>query len=137
MARRLLLALWVLALLAGCAGQPAAAPPPTPDQIVEKFKAAGLEADGPRVLTKDDYGMAPYVGSGVRFLIPSLGADKGGRVFVVTDAQERANLVKYYTELGKSSAMLFSWVFESGPVVVQINGDLPEATARKYEAALK
>jgi hypothetical protein len=32
--------------------------------------------------------------------------------------------------------MLFSWVFVKDNIVVQINGDLPEEQAKKYEAAL-
>ena len=38
--------------------------------------------------------------------------------------------------MGKSSALFFSWVFVKDRIVVQINGDLPEDAARKYEAAL-
>lgn len=107
-----------------------------PDAVIAAFKAAGLEAEAARPMTKDDYGAAPLVGTGARFLIPSLCADCGGRVIVVADAAERARLVDFYEELGKQSALAFSWVFEKGPVVVQLNGDLPEEQARKYEAAL-
>lgn len=107
------------------------------EEVVAAFKAAGLDAEQVTPLTKDDYGIAPYVGSGVHFVIPSLCADCGGKVIVVPNDAERATLRSFYQELGKQSAMLFSWVFEKAPVVVQINGDLPEAQARKYEAALK
>lgn len=109
----------------------------TADAVIAAFKAAGLEAEQSQPLTKDDYGLAPMVGSGLRFLIPSLCADCGGRVFVVPDAAERARLKGFYEELGKQSALAFSWVFEKAPIVVQINGDLPEAQARKYETALQ
>jgi hypothetical protein len=42
----------------------------------------------------------------------------------------------YYNELGRQSAALFSWVFVKDNILIQINGDLPETTARKYEAAI-
>lgn len=108
----------------------------TPNDVIAAFKAAGLEAESPTPMTKDDYGMAPMVGDGVRFLIPSLGADMGGRVIVVPDKGERDRLVAYYTDLGKQSAAFASHVYQSGDVVVQINGDLPANQAAKYEDAL-
>jgi hypothetical protein len=108
----------------------------TPDQVVAAFKAAGLEAESIRPLTKDDYGIAPYVGTGLRFLIPSLGEDNGGRIFSVDNPEDLQRLKRYYDEMGKASAMLFSWAFAKDNILVQINGDLPEDKARQYEAAL-
>jgi hypothetical protein len=121
-------------LLAACSG----APPDTisGDDVVAAFEAAGLEADSPSPMTREDYGAAPYVCQSTHFLVPSLGADSGGRVFVCDNTEDRDALVNYYNELGRSSAAFFSWVFTSGNVVVQINGDLPEDQARQYEAAL-
>jgi hypothetical protein len=113
---------------------------PTPvvtgDMIVAAFKAAGLEAEGAYPMTKDDYGMAPYVCQGTHFLIPSLGPDNGGRIYVCDNPGEQSALAGYYQAFGKGSAIFFSWVFEKGNIVVQINGDLPETTARLYEAAI-
>lgn len=108
-----------------------------PEAVIAAFRAAGLEAEQPRPLTKDDYGLAPLVGSGLRFTIPSLCADCGGRIFIVEAAGDRQRLKTYYQEMSKASAMAFSWIFERSPILVQINGDLPEAQARKYEAALQ
>ena len=42
----------------------------------------------------------------------------------------------YYDKWGKESARLFSWTFAHNNLLVQINGKLPEAKARAYEAAL-
>lgn len=109
----------------------------TPDDVIAAFVAAGLEAESPRPLTREDYGAAPYVGQGVRFLIPSLGEDMGGRIIVVPDAADRERLATYYRDLGKQSAMFFSHVFEVGDVVVQINGRLADDVAAQYEAALQ
>lgn len=108
----------------------------TSDKVIQAFKDAGLEAEDTRALTKDDYGPAPYVCTGTRFFIPSLGADQGGRLFVCDNTTDRDSLKNYYDEMGKSSALFFSWAFVRDNVVVQINGNLPEETARKYESAL-
>lgn len=131
MKRKILFTLLIVALLtSACAKQI------TGDDVVAAFKAAGLEAENTRPMTKDDYGAAPYVCTGTRFYVPSIGADNGGRIFICDSTEDRDSLANYYTELGKSSALFFSWVFIKDNVVVQINGDLPEETARKYEAAL-
>jgi hypothetical protein len=106
------------------------------DDVVAAFREAGLEAEDPRPMTVDDYGFAPYICDGTRFLIPSLGKDSGGRVFVCADEDDQATLRGYYEDLGEGSAALFSWVFEEDDVLVQINGELDEATARRYEAAI-
>lgn len=126
----------VALLLTACGGAQTAAR--TPDSIVAAFKAAGLEAETPTAMVASDYGAAPFVATGVRFLIPSIGADSGGRAFVGTK-DEITQLRNYYEALGKQSALLFSWVFVTpdGKALVQINGELPEDQAKKYEEALK
>lgn len=110
----------------------------SPDQIVAAFQAAGLEAADAYPMSKDDYGIAPLVGQGYRFFIPSLGPDNGGRAFIGT-RDEIQTLRRYYEELAKGSAILFSWVFVSSDerAMVQINGDLPEDQARRYEAVMQ
>lgn len=117
--------------------QPAAPKTVNAESVIAAFKAAGLEAEAVRPLTKDDYGLAPFVGSGLHFTIPSLCPDCGGRVFLLEDAVDRERLKSYYVAMGKASALVFSWVFERAPIIVQINGDLPESQARAYEAALQ
>lgn len=109
---------------------------PTAADVIAAFKDAGLEAEDARALVKDDYGVAPYVCTGTRFFIPSVGAERGGRVFICDNDKDRDSLNTFYTEMGKASAAFFSWVFVKGNVLVQITGDVPEETARKYETAL-
>ena len=125
-----LLALLLILVITSCGKQV------TGEDVIKSFKDAGLEAENTRPMTKDDYGIAPFVCEGTRFFIPSLGADNGGRIFICENTEDRDALVNYYTELGRASAIAFSWVFTKDNVVVQINGDLPEAAARQYEAAL-
>lgn len=106
-------------------------------QVIDAFHAAGLEAEGVRPLEPADYGAAPLVADeGVRFLIPSLGEDRGGRVFNFDTPEELAAMKAYYETLGESNALFFSWVFTRDNILVQITGGLDEAIARQYEAAL-
>lgn len=121
-------------LVAGCGG--AAVPQHTADQAVQAFKAAGLEAESPTPMERSDYGLAPMVGQGIHFLLPSLCEKCGGRVIAVEDATERQRMADYYINAGKRSAFLFSHVYIVDNLVVQLNGDLPDDQAAKYRAAL-
>ena len=70
------------------------------------------------------------------FLIPSLGPDNGGRVFICDKQDEQNQIVSYYEGLNRTSSLYFSWVFIKGNIVVQINGDLDGDTAEKYDQAI-
>jgi hypothetical protein len=106
-------------------------------QVLEAFIAAGLEAETARPMTPDDYGIAPLVAiEGTRFFIPSLCDNCGGRIMSFSTQEDLEAVQNYYNELSRSSAMFFSWVFVRDNILVQINGDLPEASARQYESVL-
>lgn len=131
MKTKLLIILSVVSMLiSGCGSQV------TGDDVIAAFKAAGLEAENPSPMTKDDYGLGPYVCQGTHFFVPSIDETAGGRVFICDNKEDQDALAKYYNDLGKTSAMFFSWVFVKGDVLVQINGDLAEETAKQYESAI-
>jgi len=110
----------------------------TSGQVIEAFQAAGLEAESAYLMTRDDYGMAPMLAvEGTRFFIPSLCADCGGRVLSFSSQDDLDITEAYYVELGRGSAMFFSWTFTKDNILIQINGDLPEERARQYEMALE
>lgn len=109
---------------------------PTGADVIAAFKRAGLEAEAPTRMGPKNYGFAPYVCKGTRFLIPSLGEDSGGRIFECPDDADRDLIARYFQDMGRKSAAAFSWVLVKGRIVVQINGDLDEAIAEKYRAAL-
>lgn len=136
-------------LLAACGLMLAACTPAAPSftkwkasQAIDAFKAAGLEAENPTPMTEPkDYGLAPYLTKdAIHFLTPSLdktaGDGSGGRVFSFANADDLAKMKTYYETLGKQSAMFASWVYTRDNILVQINGQMPEAQAKKYEAAL-
>ncbi|MHB0858801.1 MAG: hypothetical protein ACYC5M_14695 [Anaerolineae bacterium] len=119
------------------AAAPVAVPGPSAMQVIEAFRQAGLEAEGTYAMGVQDYGGAPLRAvEAFRFLIPSLGEESGGRVFRCATQSDLEAVRAYYVELGKASAWFFSWTFAKGSILVQINGDLPEEQALRYEAAL-
>lgn len=123
--------------------EPTPTPAPQPagipiDAVIAAFRAAGLEAEDVRPLTKDDYGMAPMMATeALRFYIPALGEGAGGRLFAFANQADLETTQKFYVEMGRASALAFSWTFARANILVQINGDLPEDQARKYEKALQ
>lgn len=125
-------------VLAGCGGEtdaPSQKRVATADLVLTAFQDADLEVGATNAMTKDDYGLAPLVAEdATRFLIPSLGDDSGGRVFTFSNVADLRKMENYYVKLGKESAAFFSWTFANVDrlVLVQINGDLPEAKAGGY-----
>ncbi len=109
----------------------------TPDNVVEAFKRAGLEVGVWHYMLPYDYGQAPRVAdAAIRFYIPSLCADCGGRIFVFTSLEDLLSTQQYYDNLGQGNPSLASWLFVKGNILVQINRALPGDQARKYEQAL-
>jgi hypothetical protein len=120
---------------------PAPTPSPVPRlksaDVVAAFRKSGLGVGKSFAITRRQIGPAPFVTDDMaRFLIPSLGADNGGRVFVCATAEKAAKLKAYYDGLGEASAAFYSHCFRNGPAVVQINGDLPDDKAKEFERTL-
>jgi hypothetical protein len=104
---------------------------------LDAFLAAGLEVSNPRPMISDDYGLVPMlVVEGTRFFISSICADCGGRIMSFANEEDQVIVRDCYSQMGRFSAILFSWVFERDNILVQLNGELAEANARMYEAAL-
>jgi hypothetical protein len=106
--------------------------------VVTAFKAAGLEAEHPTRMTPKDYGAAPMLATeGTHIITPSVCADCGGRIMTFATTNDLATVKKYYEDLGKSSALLHSWVYTKGKSLVQLNGSMKPDVAAKYDAALQ
>jgi hypothetical protein len=106
-------------------------------QVLDAFLSAGLEVSNPRLMISDDYGLVPMLAvEGTRFFIPSICSDCGGRIMSFADEEKLVIVRDYYGQMGRFSAVLFSWVFVKDNILVQLNGQMPEADARRYEAAL-
>lgn len=131
--------LWVAIILAagwllvGCSLTPPAA---SSNDVVLAFQRAGLEVEGARPMTPQDYGTAPQVCDGMHFLLHSLGPSHGARVYFCEDSTERDALASFYRERGERSPAARSWLFVKDKVVVQLNGALSEERAQAYEAAI-
>lgn len=110
---RTALSLGLTLALVACGGSGAS--DVTPGQVADAFRASGVEIGEVTEMAVEDYGMAPMADEGLRFTIPSLGDDSGGRImrYDLQDDLERAKA--FYDELGEQSAALFSHTFTRHP----------------------
>lgn len=102
-------------------------------QVESAFKSARLELATPHAMTSEDYGTVPRVAKeGVRFFIPSLGGQKGGRIYTFASAKDLQTVQQYYA----SQPGTPPWIFVKDNILVQIHSDLPENRANQYRNAL-
>ena len=109
----------------------------TSEEVFDAFLQADVELGSTYEMTPEDFGMTPMVSKQAhRILIPSLGEEPGGRLFIFDNQQDLDLTKSYYDDLGTSSALLFSWTIVRDNVLLQINGNMPEEQMLIYEQAL-
>lgn len=104
-------------------------------QLVDAFKAAGLEVGNARPMSKpQDYGKIPAIDvEATQFTISSSDQDLGGHIFSFASEEGVEKMVTYYAD---ASADDFSWVYVKDNILVQLDGRLDEEKAKQYEAAM-
>ena len=102
-----------------------------------KTDEAGLQAVRPSRMTRKDFGVQPLLATeATHFFIPSIGATAGGRVYRFANIADRDRMKAWFDELPRRSAAFYSHVFVHKNLLVQLNGNLPDARAAKYKAVL-
>lgn len=105
--------------------------------MLAAFRASGVELGATNDIHPDGQGPAPDSEvDGIRFLVPSLGANAGGRIFTFANQRDLTFKRSYFAGLGQIGPAFRSWVFVRDNIVVQITSDMAESQARRYEAAL-
>ena len=104
---------------------------------MKKFKDDGLTVDGAKSMTKEDFGMAPM--SAKEAKIFGIQKDDSGdfmnaRIFLFEKEKDLTKTKDYYDDLGKESAMAFSYTAANTKklVLMQFNGDLAQDLVQKY-----
>lgn len=107
------------------------------DSILKKFKDDGLTVNGAKSMTKEDFGMAPM--SAKEAKIFGIQKDDSGdfmnaRIFLFEKEKDLTKTKDYYDDLGKESAMAFSYTAANTKklVLMQFNGDLAQDLVQKY-----
>lgn len=84
-------------------------------------------------MTQEDYGSVPQVAQeGIRFFLPSLGGNKGGRIYSFASNSDLQAVKQYYAAQSGTPP----WIFVRANILVQIHGDLPKDRALQYQGAL-
>lgn len=111
------------------------------DNIIETFTQQSLVVYNPRDMTKEDFGIAPMSATKAKIfsLIETDNEDeqKNARLLTFDNLDDLKATKKYYDDLGKDSAMLFSYtaVNEDDLVLMQFNGQLSQDLVEKYAKA--
>lgn len=128
MKRLITMGLLVCFLILSACGN-AGSSPSTAD-VVQQFKEDGLEVGETSELPNKEFGNIRE--EGIRLLIPSLGDDAGGRVFLFDNEDDMATAKSYYNELGNAGAMFYSHTHTTGNLLFQMNGDMSDEDFKKY-----
>jgi len=106
--------------------------------VVQAFRDAGLEVGESYPVEQepgwDELPVPRTYEEATRFLIPSPGADAGGRVFVFGSETDLVAVRDFYEELARS---MRPYVYDEGLVLVQLSNLLPEGEAERYSAVLR
>jgi uncharacterized membrane protein (UPF0127 family) len=112
--------------------------PPDSTVVVQAFRDAGLEVGESYPVEQepgwDELPVPRTYEEATRFLIPSLGADAGGRVFVFGSETDLRAVRDFYEELPRSTR---PYVYDEGLVLVQLSNQFPEGEAERYSAVLR
>lgn len=112
------------------------------DVIIEVFSEQSLVVYNPRDMTKEDFGIAPMSATSAKIfsLIETDNEDEqqNARLLTFDNLDDLKATKKYYDDLGKDSAMLFSYtaVNEDELLLMQFNGQLPKELVEKYTQAV-
>jgi uncharacterized protein len=118
--------------------RPDSAEPPGSAEVIQAFRDAGLEV-GESYPVEQEPGweekpVPRTYEEAMRFLIPSLGGDAGGRVFVFGSEKDLRAVRAFYEGLASSAR---PYVYVEGLVLVQVSNQLPEGEAERYSAVLR
>ena len=129
--KKLLSVILAVFLLAACGNGEASL---TTEEVIQKFKDDGLEVGEVSDLPNKEFGNTRKEGK--RVLIPSLGEDAGGRLFLFDDEKDLEQAKSYYVELGNGGSMFYSHTHQSGDFLFQMNGDMSDEEFKKYADSL-
>jgi len=104
--------------------------PITTENIIKQFKTDGLEVGAVSDLPNKEFGNGRKEGK--RILIPSLGEDAGGRLFIFKDTKSLAQAKGYYDGLSDMGPLFYSHTHQNGLILLQMNGDMSDVDFKKY-----
>lgn len=109
-----------------------------PEAVIDTFLDAGLEVGETYPVEEEpdwqETRIPKSYAAALRFRIPSLEGDAGGRIFVFDSEEDLATVRDYYERLVPS---VRPHLYVEGQTLLQITNQLPKAGADRYGAVLK
>ena len=117
-------------------------------EILQAFYDSGLNVMEPKIMTRNDYGIAPLlaeeaVSFGAQFAEFVFENEDGsidqfnyGRLFLVRDENDLQTIKAVYDDLGKEAAMLYSHTYSKGDILLQMGGDVSDEDFALYTAVI-
>lgn len=107
----------------------------TIDSLIKSFEDKGLSVKGAKKMTHEDFGPAPMKSKEAKQFV--VDKDMNARLFYYENDNDLKEMKKYYDQLGKESAMLYSHTFAKGKFLIQANGSIDEKVFKKYTDVMK
>ncbi|MCI2948090.1 hypothetical protein FH144_06585 [Staphylococcus caledonicus] len=102
--------------------------------VINKFKSESLSVKNLRTMKHKDFGMAPMKSEDAKIF--TVEDNKNARIFKFKNKKDLEETKKYYDELGKSSAIFYSYVYAKDNMLIQMNGDIDDNVFNKYKTAM-
>lgn len=102
----------------------------TVDSLIKSFEEKGLSVKNVKKMSHEDYGPAPMKSKEAKQFV--VDKDMNARLFYYDNEKDLKEMKKYYDELGKESAILYSHTFTKGKFLMQANGSIDEKVFKKY-----
>ncbi|WP_153976503.1 stress protein [Paenibacillus xylanilyticus] len=110
----------------------------TLDDIVTKFREAGLEIETPMESISEDHVLADLGFKDVqRILVPALGEGEGGYLFLFENKTDLEKLKDYYEEPGKSTLMPNSHAYAQDNILLQMSDTMSQTEFDRYVEVIK
>lgn len=110
----------------------------TLDDIVTKFREAGLEIEVPTESISEEHGFTNLGFKDVRYiLVPALGEGEGGYLFLFENKTDLEKLKDFYEEPGKSTLMPNSHAYAQDNILLQMSDQMSQTEFDRYVEVIK
>lgn len=103
--------------------------------VTDQFKKDGLKVQNLHKMSREDFGVAPMKAEEAKMF--TVKDDKNARIMKFKNEDELKDTIKYYDELGKSSAAFYSHTYAKDNILIQMNGEIKEDVFNKYKDSMK
>lgn len=102
--------------------------------VTKGFEDDDLNVKNEKKMSHDDFGAAPMKAEEANFFVVE--SDKHARIMRFKNNDDLKQTKKYYDQLGKESAILYSHTYSKDNFLIQMNGDIEDSTFEKYKKSM-